>query len=435
MATREAWLPGQHLLNYLQHTIQWTIYFSSRNYNMTLQKTAHLDSFKICCQVEDSMLSWTTTAADGETRKTACPKGSILFPILFNIYTNDQPLHDGTRNFLYADDLCVTAQYPSFTEVEHMIEEQGMNWQLTIDPTVWGPTLIRPKLRCSTWRTERQRTLEVKWNNTDLENTPHPKYLGVTLDRTLSYKKHIHNTKIKVATRNNILKKLSNSRWGCNAYTIRTTALALSYSTNEYTCPIWARSPHTSKLDTELNDTCRSITGCVSPTNVEELYRLAGIAPPDIRRDVCGRVEKKKQETNVALSLHDQAPTERGLKREILSHGNILWRINEMCIWKMWIVWILVVCETRISRFFRKDCYVSFTILYNLDMWIWFQYCDSQSSNILPFDNMDSSMNLALSMISPKIDKLIWTLKVLNTIILAICVRLCSSSCWNKHIV
>ena len=44
--------------------------------------------------------------------------GSVLSPILFNIYTNDQPIHDGTRNFIYADDLCVTAQYSSFTEVE-----------------------------------------------------------------------------------------------------------------------------------------------------------------------------------------------------------------------------------------------------------------------------------------------------------------------------
>ena len=154
--------------------------------------------------------------------------------------------------------------------------------------------------------------LTIKWNNTDLENTPHPKYVGVTLDRTLSYKQHIHNTKMKVATQNYLLKKLSNSKWGCNARNIRTTALALSYSVAECACPVWARSPHASKLDPELNDACRSITGCLRPTNAKELllYLLAGIAPTDIRRDVCARMEKKKQDTNAAHSLHGQFPPE-----------------------------------------------------------------------------------------------------------------------------
>ena len=49
---------------------------------------------------------------------------------------------------------------------------------------------------------------------------------------------------------------------------------------------------------------------------VEELYLLSGIAPPDIRGDVCARVEKKKQEINAAHSLHGQVPAERRLKRE-----------------------------------------------------------------------------------------------------------------------
>ena len=103
----------------------------------------------------------------------------------------------------------------------------------------------------------------------DLENTDTPKYFGVTLDRTLSYKTHIHNTKMKVVTQNNLLKKLANSRWGTNARTIRTTALALCYSTAEYAAPVWERSAYAHLLNTELNQACRAITGCLKPTNVE----------------------------------------------------------------------------------------------------------------------------------------------------------------------
>ena len=115
----------------------------------------------------------------------------------------------------------------------------------------------------------------------DLENTDTPKYLGVTLDRTLSYKTHIHNTKMKVATRNNLLKKLANSRWGTNA---------------------------------ELNQACRTITGCLRPTNVENLYLLAGIAPPEIRRSVCARVERTKQVERETHSLFGHTPARRRLK-------------------------------------------------------------------------------------------------------------------------
>ena len=166
---------------------------------------------------------------------------------MFIIYTNDQSLQDGTRNFVYADDLCVTAQYPSFTEVEHTIEEAldelttyYRSNSLRTNPDKTQVTLFYLKNR------EEKMTLEVKLKNTDMGNTPHPKYLGVTLDRTLNYKKYIHNTKMKVATRNNLLEILSNSRWGCNASTIRTAALVLSYSAAEYACPVWDISPHAS---------------------------------------------------------------------------------------------------------------------------------------------------------------------------------------------
>ena len=63
----------------------------------------------------------------------------------------------------------------------------------------------------------------------------------------------------------------------------------------EYTALVWARSAHAKNLDSELNQACRSVTGCLKPTNVEDLYLLSGLAPPAIRRDVCARVERQKQ--------------------------------------------------------------------------------------------------------------------------------------------
>ena len=77
---------------------------------------------------------------------------------------------------------------------------------------------------------------------------------------------------------------------------------------------VWTRSPHAQKLNTELNSACRAVTGCMKSTNVEDLYLLAGIAPPDIRRDVYARMKKTKQKTNEAHSLYGQHSAERRMK-------------------------------------------------------------------------------------------------------------------------
>ena len=107
---------------------------------------------------------------------------------------------------------------------------------------------------------------------------------------------------MKVATRNNLLKKLANSKWGTNARTIRTTALALCYSTAEYAAPVWTKSSHANKLNPVLNQACRSITGCLKPTNIEDLYLIARIAPPDIKkRSMCEGGEDQTNERRETL--------------------------------------------------------------------------------------------------------------------------------------
>ena len=55
--------------------------------------------------------------------------------------------------------------------------------------------------------------LKVHWNSQQMEHTDFPVYLGVTLDRKLTYSAHVKKVKGKVLTRNNLLAKLANSRW------------------------------------------------------------------------------------------------------------------------------------------------------------------------------------------------------------------------------
>ena len=103
------------------------------------------------------------------TQENGLSQGSVLSPILLNIYTNDQPIHDGTRNFIYAYDLCVTAQYSSFTEVETTIRDalDELTQYYRSNSLRANPDnifLLRNK--------EANRSLKVEWNRTELENTP-----------------------------------------------------------------------------------------------------------------------------------------------------------------------------------------------------------------------------------------------------------------------
>ena len=80
--------------------------------------------------------------------------------------------------------------------------------------------------------------LNITCNGQLLEIDSFPVYQGVTLDRTFSYKEQTTKWKAKVARRNNLLSKLANSNWGANPTTLRSTALALSYSTAESCLPV-----------------------------------------------------------------------------------------------------------------------------------------------------------------------------------------------------
>ena len=79
------------------------VYNMTRDYHLMCMIRTLLENRRFFVELEGKRSGW-------RSQRNGLPQGSVLAPLLFNVYTNDQPIHPGTRSFVYADDLAVTTQ-------------------------------------------------------------------------------------------------------------------------------------------------------------------------------------------------------------------------------------------------------------------------------------------------------------------------------------
>jgi len=124
---------------------------------------------------------------------------------------------------------------------------------------------------------------KVNFNNETLHFCSEPKYLGVTLDRSFTYRRHLEWLRKKLTSRVALVRRLAGSGCGAGATTLRTATLTLVHSTPEYCAPVWCRSAYTRLIDPAINDALQIVTVCLSPTPADNLPILAGIQPAELR--------------------------------------------------------------------------------------------------------------------------------------------------------
>ena len=140
--------------------------------------------------------------------KNGVPQRSVLVPLLFNIYTYDLPSMI-SRKFAYADDLALLHSSGNWKDLKGILSQDMstlsaylQTWRLKLSHTKTVTAAFHLNNR------EAKRELKVYNNGRLLPFCPTPTYLGVKLDRSLTFRHHLVALRKKLSSRVTLLRRL-----------------------------------------------------------------------------------------------------------------------------------------------------------------------------------------------------------------------------------
>ena len=151
-------------------------------------------------------------------------------------------------------------------------------------------------------------------HNLNLFNTPllcvdHYKYLGMTLDNSITWKRHIDRLRASCYSTINLLKTLSHKRWGADRASLLRLYIMLLKPKLDYGCEIYASAAqsHLNKLTPIHNTAIRIATGAFRTSPLVSLYAESGIKPLTTYRNIKLLNTFARIYTNPRHPLHSSA--------------------------------------------------------------------------------------------------------------------------------
>ena len=218
------------------------------------------------------------------------PQGSLLGPLLYNIYTSDIPsLGDGCVLFLFADDTAIAVKGRMPREITNKLQrcldafvEYANTWKIKINASKTQTIMFlhrqSPKLKPPP-------SCVVVMNGTGVEWSSEVTYLGLLFDEKLLFRSHVERTLVKCSALVRSLYPLICRRSRLS----RTNKLAVYKQIIApavfYAAPVWesCAQTHRNKIQVAQNRILRMILDCPYDTRITDLHQEAATPRVDAK--------------------------------------------------------------------------------------------------------------------------------------------------------
>lgn len=218
------------------------------------------------------------------TRSTnkGLPQGSILSPLLFNIYLHDieRKLPDGVIFSSFADDIRISTSHASM----HILLETLRNYLMALETklNLHSLSIFYAKTKLLLFGSGKKSSIEnsksIVIRNPTISNVLKARYLGVIWDANLNWQAHIENVCVKARKQLNILFAVAKFNWGAHPSTILQVYKSFIRPGLEWAGFLFNSNSFVQlhKLNVVQNTALRTGLGCLSTTPINILYHLSG---------------------------------------------------------------------------------------------------------------------------------------------------------------
>ena len=266
-----------------------------------------------------SNLSYTFKVREG------VPQGGVISPTLFVVFINDitANLTRHISRALHADDFAMwNASESTQTATVRMQEaldktcKWAKNWCVTINSQKTVASLFS--------LSNTKESIQLKVNNQQIPQEDTPTFLGVKLDKKLTWNPHIREAEKKATKRLSLLKKLAGTKWGASSSILKTVYTGNVRPVMEYGSAAWATAAksNTSRLAKLQNAGMRIITGGLKTTPIHTLETTTGLRSLELRREEKTLIQSQKLKRLPEHPAHNllSEPTKNRLKRGSCNH-------------------------------------------------------------------------------------------------------------------